>query len=337
MNLLIWGAGAIGGTIGAFLARAGHQVALVDRVREHVDAIRTRGLSITGPIDEFTVQAPAYTLDNIAGRYQTILLCVKGHHTQAATRALLPYLGTEGCVVSVQNGLNELVIGEIVGENRTVGAFINFGSDYMEPGVIHFGGRGAVVLGEVDGKITERIQQLHHTLQDFDENAVLTSHIWGYLWGKLAYAAMLFATALTNESMADAFAAPAYRQVYTVLAQEVLRVAAAKGISPKPFNGFDPRAFIPGADIALAISSLDDLVAFNRRSAKTHSGIWRDLAVRKRRTEVDSQLGPVVSNGAQLDIPTPLNARLIELIHEIEDGKRPQITTNLDLLKEMIV
>ncbi len=336
MNLLIWGAGAIGGTIGAYLVRAGHQVTLVDRVLEHVDAIRTRGLSITGPIDEFTVQAPAYTLDNIAGQYQTILLCVKGHHTEEATRALLPYLSTDGCVVSVQNGLNELVIGKIVGENRTVGAFINFGSDYMEPGVIHFGGRGAVVLGEVDGKITERIQQLHHTFQDFDENAVVTSNIWGYLWGKLAYAAMLFATALTNESMADAFAAPAYRHVYIALAQEVLSVATAKGISPKPFNGFDPRAFMPGADFALAMRSLDDLVAFNRRSAKTHSGIWRDLAVRKRRTEVDNQLGPVVSYGAQLDIPTPLNVRLIELIHEIEDGKRSQITTNLDLLKEMI-
>lgn len=336
MNLLIWGAGAIGGTIGAYLTRAGHQVTLVDRVREHVDAIRTRGLAITGPIDEFTVQAPAYTLDNIAGQYQTILLCVKGHHTQEATRALLPYLGTDGCVVSVQNGLNELAIGEIVGENRTVGAFINFGSDYMEPGVIHFGGRGAVVLGEVDGKITERIRQLHHTFQDFDENAVVTSNIWGYLWGKLAYAAMLFATALTNDTMADAFAAPTYRPVYIALAQEVLSVATAKGISPKPFNGFDSRAFMPGADIALAIRSLDDLVAFNRRSAKTHSGIWRDLAVRKRRTEVDNQLGPVVSYGAQLDIATPLNARLIELIHEIEDGKRSQTATNLDLLKEMI-
>ena len=72
--------------------------------------------------------------------------------------------------------------------------------------------------------------------------------------------------------------------------------------------------------------SLDEMVAFNRKSAKTHSGIWRDLAVRKRRTEVDAQLGPIVEAGQRAGVPTPLTAQLIQLIHEIEDGERPQQT-----------
>lgn len=336
MNLLIWGAGAIGGTIGAYLVRAGHQVTFVDKEKEHVDAINSRGLSVTGPVDAFKVQAPSFTTDSVPGQFATILLCVKGHHTEAAVKDLLPYLSADGCVVSVQNGLNELVIGEIVGEQRTVSSFINFGADYMEPGVIHFGGRGAVVLGEVNGQITERIRGLHRTFQDFDDKAVVTSNIWGYLWGKLAYASMLFATALTNESMADVLGAPAYRPIHIALAKEVLSVATAKGITPERFDGFDPRAFMPDTDPDQAMRSLDELVAFNRRSAKTHSGIWRDLAVRKRRTEVDPQLSPVVSQGARLDIPTPLNERLIELIHEIEDGRREQGLGNLDLMKAMI-
>jgi 2-dehydropantoate 2-reductase len=337
MNLLIWGAGAIGGTIGAYLARAGHRVVLVDRVREHVDAIHTQGLSISGPIDEFTVKAPAYTPDGLDGQYRTILLCVKSHHTREATRALLPFLDADGYVVSVQNGLNELVIGDIVGQERTVGSFINFGADYVEPGLIHFGGRGAVVLGEVDGKITERIRQLHRTFRDFDEKAVITPNIWGYLWGKLAYAAMLFATALTNDSIADALAAPAYREIYIKLACEALSVAVARGITPESFNGFDPKAFMPGTDPGVSQASLDDMVAFNRLSAKTHTGIWRDLAVRRRRTEVDPQLGPIVAYGAKEGVSTALTARVIEMIHDIEDGKRPQSIDNLDLLKEMIL
>lgn len=336
MNLMIWGAGAIGGTIGAYLVRAGHQVTLVDRAQDHVEAIHTLGLRITGPIDEFAVRVPAYTPDAISGEYKTILLCVKGQDTENATQTLLPHLNADGCVVSVQNGLNELVIGQIVGQKRTVGSFINFGADCMEPGVIHFGGRGAVVLGELDGLITERIQELHLTFQDFEKNAIVTSNIWGYLWGKLAYGAMLFATALTHESIADALDSDLYRDLYIALAKEVLSVAKAKGISPESFDGFDPHDFMPGTDRAISRRSLDDMVVFNRRSAKTHSGIWRDLAVRKRRTEVDVLLDPVVTDGAQMGISTPITARLIELIHDIEKGKRSQGLEMLDILKRMI-
>jgi 2-dehydropantoate 2-reductase len=333
MNLLIWGAGAIGGTIGAHLARAGHTVTFVDRETEHVEAINTKGLRITGPVNEFTASAAAFTPETIDGLYDTILLCVKAQDTEGATQALHPHLSPQGYVVSVQNGLNELVIEKIVGRERTVGAFVNFGADYHEPGMILFGGRGAVVLGELDSAITPRLQVLHRTFLDFDENAIITSNIWGYLWSKLAYGAQLFATALTHASIADAFADPNYQHVYIALAQEVMRVAGANGVTPEAFNGFNPSAFLPDTNRDLSIKSLQEMVDFNRRSAKTHSGIWRDLAVRKRRTEADAQLGPIVSVGDKLGIQTPLTSRLIALIHDIEDGKRPQDVANLDDLK----
>lgn len=332
MDLLIWGAGAIGGTIAAYLARAGHGIILVDRVADHIAAINARGLAITGPVDEFSVQTAAFTPQTVTGRHPAILLCVKAQDTEAATRSLLPHLADDGYVVSVQNGLNERIIAEIVGLERTVGCFVNFGADYIEPGVVHFGGRGAVVLGEVDGSRSERIRALHRTFQDFEPNAIITDNIWGYLWGKLAYGAQLFATALTNDSIADALADPKYRALYIALAQEVLRVAQAKGIEPESFNGFDPNAFMPETERAVSERSLDEMVAFNRGSAKTHSGIWRDLAVRKRRTEVDPQLGPIVASGQEVGVPTPLAARLIQLIHDIEEGKRPQSHATLDEL-----
>ena len=109
-------------------------------------------------------------------------------------------------------------------------------------------------------------------------------------------------------------------------------MAVAQGVTPEGFNGFDPAAYLPGADPAAAMRSLDELVAFNRRSAKTHSGIWRDLAVRKRRTEVDAQIGIVAELGAQVGVPTPIITRLVALIHDIEDGARPQSLATLDLL-----
>ena len=332
MRLLIWGAGAIGGTLGAYLARAGDDVTLVDTVVEHVAAITGAGLRVTGPIDEFTVRLPAFTPRTVTGTWDTIVLATKAHHTDVAVRALLPHLTADGCVVSAQNGLNELAIAEVVGAARTVGAFINFGADYMEPGAIHYGGRGAVVVGEIDGRITPRVSAIREAWRHFDPRAIVTPNIWGYLWGKEAYGAMLFATALTNESIADALSMPAYRHLYIALAREILAVAAARDVRAEAFDGFDPAAYLITAPKGAAERSLEALVAHNRRSAKSHSGIWRDLVVRKRATEVDPQLGIVVTLGAEAGVPTPLTARLVAMIHEIERGVRPLSLDSLDEL-----
>ena len=258
---------------------------------------------------------------------------MRAQDTEEATRALEPHLDPAGCVVSVQNGLNEPIIGGIVGAERVIGCFVNFGADYLEPGVVQFSGRGTVVVGELKGDMTSRIRLIHNVLTGFDTNAVITDNISGYLWSKLAYGAMLFATALGNESIADSLADIAHRDLYVRLGREVLGVAVANEILPESFDGFDPHAFVPTASSILSEQSLDDMVAFNRRSAKTHSGIWRDLAVRKRRTEVGAQLGPIVEAGKLVDVPTPITSRLIELIHEIEDGDRAQSAENLNVLE----
>ena len=324
-TILIWGAGAIGGTIGAYLARAGHDVLLVDIDAAHVAAMAD-GLTIEGPIDSFTQPVRASTPDRLTGMFRRVLLCVKAHHTADAARQLQPHLQADGYVVSLQNGLNEWVIGAVIGMPRTVGAFINFGADYMSPGRILYGGRGACVLGEIDGRPTPRLQALHATLREFEPDAIITDNIVGYLWGKLGYGALLFATALTDDSIADVLADPSSRDVLTRLGQEVMAVAAAQSLSPVGFNGFDPAAFVQGGNAA---RSFDAMVAFNRRSAKTHSGIWRDLAVRHRPTEVDAQLGPIIDAGARLALATPLLARVRAMIHEIESGARSLSQQNL--------
>jgi 2-dehydropantoate 2-reductase len=336
VRCLVWGAGAIGGTLGAYLARAGHDITLVDTATDHVDAINANGLRITGPIAEFTVRPTARPPDRLTGSWDTIILATKAQHTETAARALLPHLTTAGCVVSAQNGLNELTIAAVVGEARTVGAFVNFGADYLEPGSILYGGRGTVMVGEAFGdpsqRVSPRVLGVRDAWRDFDDRAAATPNIWGYLWGKEAYGAMLFATALTNDSIADCLARPEYRPLYIALAREILAVARARGVRPESFDGFDPRAYLPDAPAGAPEQSLDHLVAHNRKSAKTHSGIWRDLAVRKRPTEVDAQLGIVVSLGAEAGVPAPLTSAVVKLIHEIEQGVRAQSLEALDAL-----
>lgn len=328
-RILIWGAGAIGGTAGAYLKRAGHNITFVDVVAEHVQAIRTSGLRITGPVDQFTVVAPAHTPESVDGVWDIIFLAVKAQHTDPATRALMPHLSQDGYVLSTQNGLCETIIAPIVGRDRTVGAFVNFSADWIAPGEVMFGSRGAVVLGELHGRITPRLVALHAILSDFEPAAITTDNIWGYLWGKLGYGAMLFAQALGAKGIADCLARPELMPVWRAIGREVNEVTLAEGITPMGFNGYDPTAFMPNAAHKLAERAVADLVAFNRPSAKTHSGIWRDLFVRKRRTEVDVQIKPIADIGAKHGIATPTISKLVDLIHEIEDGKRAMDDDNL--------
>jgi 2-dehydropantoate 2-reductase len=328
--IVIWGAGAIGGTLGAAFLRAGHEVIFVDSAGDHVAAINANGLRIDGPIFQNTVEAKAFLPQDLEGTFERVFLCVKAHHTEAASNALVDHLASDGYVVSAQNGLNERVIASIVGESRVVGCFVNFGADYLEPGVVHYSGRGAVVVGELDGKRTARVEDIYAMMREFEPKAILTDNIWGYLWGKLIYGALLFGTAVTNDSIADVLANQTYRPVLTRLALEVGKVAGADKVVPQAFDGFDPTAFAPTALASETTRSFDDMVAHNRKSLKSHSGIWRDLAIRKRRTEVDAQMLPVVEIGRSLGVATPLTSRLVAMIHEIEDGERSLGLANLD-------
>ncbi len=330
-TILIWGAGAIGGILGAYFARAGHPVHMVDIVEDHVIAMRENGLRIEGPVEEFTQRLPADTPATLTGQYRRVILAVKAHHTQAALEMLLPHLTDDGYVVSAQNGLNERLIATRIGAARTLGCFVNFGADWLDAGRILYGNRAAVALGELDGTDSDRLREMHALFSLVEPGTVATDNIWGYLWGKMGYGSLLFATALTPASMSDAMDPAATRVVFAKLGAEVMQLAAAERVRPLGFNGFDPEAFRTG-DAAGINTAIDAMVAHNRKTAKTHSGIYRDLAVRKRKTEVDAQIGVLVEIGKAHAIPTPALAMLCDLIHDIEDGKRPQSTGLLDLM-----
>jgi 2-dehydropantoate 2-reductase len=306
MDYVVVGAGAIGGTIGARLARDGHDVLLCDADAEHVAAVNERGLAVEGPVEQFTARVPAVLPDGLPDALGAVLLAVKSQHTDAALDSIAPRLAPDGFVVSLQNGLNEPAIAARVGEERTVGAFVNFGADYLAPGRIFVGGAGALYVGELDGRESKRVARLVRDLP----GGKSTANILGFLWGKEAYGAMLFATAVSDLSIADALAEPRYRTLFVMLAREVLDVAP---VDVEPFDGFDPD------DLD---GSIDRLVEFNRRSAKTHSGIYRDLAVRRRKAET----------AILEDVDGPLVQRTLELIHQIEDGGRVCEAANLDLL-----
>jgi 2-dehydropantoate 2-reductase len=131
--------------------------------------------------------------------------------------------------------------------------------------------------------------------------------------------------------MADAI--DQHRRVTVELAREVLRVAAALKVRPLGFDGFEPEA-IGSEDRAVVDASLERLIGVRHGDEKTHSGVWRDMAVRKRRTEVDAHFGPIVEDAQRLGLDVPLLQRMIAMIHDLEEGRRSFSGANLDELAQ---
>lgn len=308
MRYLVLGCGAIGGTIAAGLARDGHDVLACDANPAVVAAIRANGIKITGPVEEFTARVTALAPADLPSDLDLpVLVAVKAQHTAVAAATLAGRLSGDGYVVSMQNGLNTAILSDAVGPGKVVEACVNFGADAISPGVILRGNRATFMVGETDGRITERVRALAADIAD----AQVTDNVMGYVWAKEAYGAMLAATAVSDLPIADVLDDPAFRPLLLGIAREVLAQAP---VPPVPLDGFDP------ADLD---GSLARLAAFNRGSAKTHSGIYRDLAVLHRPTEVPAILG---------GLSGPLVRRIVELIGAIESGRRTCTRANLDLL-----
>lgn len=330
-TILIWGAGAIGGAFGAAFANSGYKVLFVDIDKEHVNAINSSGISLEGPVKFLNVQARACLPEDLEGTFKLVFLAVKAHHTESAVKRILPHLAEDGVIVSAQNGLNERTIAAFAGAGRTMGCFVNLSGEYLAPGRINYGLRGALVVGELDGGTGERAHFVHGLLKEFDDAAVLSANIWGYLWSKMIYGTMLYATALTGAPIWENLAHEKYRDVFIALGREIAGIAKAGGVVLEPFDGFEPAAFSPDASMDEARVSMQGMVGHNKKNPDRRSGIWRDLVVRKRKTEVDGQLPPILDVASKYGLSAPLTAELIRLIHECENGL-PLGWENLDTL-----
>ena len=334
MAITVWGAGAIGGITGGALTRAGHDVLLVDVHEEHVAALQRDGLTVEDARGDWHVRVKAATPAAVRGPLDLVLLAVKAQATPTALDQLVPRVNDASVVVSIQNGLNEEAIAERIGSARTIGCLVNWAADWIAPGRVQFGGTGSFVVGELDGALTPRVRDLAALLSAVMPSGV-TDNIWGCLWAKVCLAALLFATALTDETVYDVVERPFPTQrMLVLLVAEAMAVAEASGVHLVAFDEYDPALYRKGAagDRAAIEEAMATVARFYRRHTKVKTGVWRDLAVRKRKTEVDSQLGVVTAKARRLGIPTPLLDTVIAMIHDLESGRREMGWSNLDEL-----
>jgi 2-dehydropantoate 2-reductase len=302
-------------------------VQFVERDREHAEAIRHNGLQIAGK-SEFTAKVPVYFPDAVPGPIGVLLLAVKTLHTREALEPLVPLLSYDGYVVSMQNGLEEAKIATLVGIQRTVGAFLTFGGEFARPGRLIYSGPGSLRVGELNGHITHRVQTLAQALSDFHP-AEPTDNIQGLLWGKLILSTMSFATATVDADVVDILGRPECRKVLADLVAEALRVADALRIRVEPADGFDAAALRSGADTPEALAAWEAQVAYWNRGISRRTGVWRDLAVRRRRTEAGPILGALLDAAEGAGLAVPRAHTLVRIIRDIEEGRRRMDWANL--------
>jgi 2-dehydropantoate 2-reductase len=330
-KIAFWGAGAIGGVVGAHLVNKGHPVTFIDVDEAHVRAIKENGVELTGAISPLKVRAKVMMPNEVEETFDLIFLGVKGHHTLAAATALAPHLSRDGMVISLQNGLNAPDIEAAIGPGRTLLCLVNFASDVVAPGTIHYAGRGSVTVGEPDGTMTDRLRQVVSLMQAFDPSIEATPNVLGYLWGKLGYGAVLIATALTENTITEILDSATHAPVLCAIGREMMMAARAAGVDPVGVDGFDAAAFASN-DHAAMTASLKAMADHYRGSAKPRTGVWRDLAIRKRSTEVSALFRPVFASAESNGIAMPATRALVQSIGEIETGQRAFSIHNLTTL-----
>ncbi|MFJ5222931.1 2-dehydropantoate 2-reductase [Streptomyces sp. NPDC088400] len=327
------GAGAIGGTLAFSLARAGHRVRVIDADGAHVAAIRAHGLTVARGEHRESVPVEAATPDEFDGTVHRVLLAVKAQATDTALSWIAPRLAPDGWVVSVQNGFNEDLIARRIGPERTVAAFVNIFADVIEPGVILDGGAGALVVGERGGApVSARVRGLVDDLRSWGP-AVASDNVEGYLWAKAGFGAMLAATALADAPMAELI--DRHGPAMDAVAAEVFDVADTSGIRLEAFDAFEPEAFRRGADPEARRAATGRLTAWLRTQSKDRSGIWRDLAVRRRPVEVTTHYADVFELAGRHGVATPVLRAVIDGLRELERDPELMAESRLDALDRL--
>ncbi|WP_181276123.1 ketopantoate reductase family protein [Brevibacterium oceani] len=309
------GGGAIGGTLAAHLSLGGHSVQIVDTDGAHVAAIRGRGLVIDGPSGSIRADIPAFVPADAPEELGPVLLAVKSQATEKAMSWIAPRLRGDGYVASMQNGLNEATIADYVGQDRTVIAFVDLFADLVEPGVVKDGGIGTIAVGEFAGGTSERVRDLADSLSHWG-TPIVSDNVSGFLWSKLAFGAMLTASSFIDHDMSIVI--NENRAPMLELAREVFAISDALGLQLEGFDAFEPDHYRKAAPASTVDAAFDSLCEWLAGQTKTRSGIWRDINVRKRPTEVPAHYEPVLHIAEAHGIFVPRLRTMVEVIRELE-------------------
>jgi 2-dehydropantoate 2-reductase len=317
-RMIVIGTGPIGGIIGGRLARAGQDITFVDVEKEHVAAIREKGLQVDVPDGPFNVKIKIVFPDEIQGKFDIGCIAVRSNYTPAALDSVLPHLADNGLLVSMQNGINPPLLQEKVGADRTVGMGIRMGSRKVAPGHLHTATRGHLYIGHLHGKTTPQLENLQKIFNGVMETEI-ADNILGVLWSKLTYTCLGYFGSLADASLVTSCADEASRRTLTEFFAEVVAVGTALGARWIRLAEYNPPDFHPSNPLHKRLAAVNEFAKSWKLDDR--KGPLRQIQ-QKLKTEVDFTLAYVVREGEKLKIPTPLCRKVLDMIHELESGRR---------------
>lgn len=339
MKTAILGCGAMGTVIGAYLTKAGVPVDMIDSYEAHVTAMNQNGAHIIGTVD-MVVPVKAITPEQMSGIYDVVFLLTKQTANPAVLPNLLPHLGPDSVLCTLQNGVPEPAVAGYVGEDRTVGGTMLWGATFIQPGVSELTQDITVSdhlfeLGQIDGKIGPMLEKAAEVLGKMGP-IKLTDTLMASRWGKLvSNACMSGMSAVCGSTFNDVLETPKARACLSYMGREVDRCCRAAGYElptllssqPPESLSFDSQEGFQNCQM-MFMRMYDGL-----RPAK--ASMLQDLE-KGRKCEVPMINGFVCDTGDQHGIETPFNDIAVSIIKRIEAGELPLSMDNLKYFDEKL-
>ena len=332
MRVAIYGAGSLGTILGAFISKAGVPVELINRNKAHIEALKTKGAQVVGTM-EFCQPVIAYTPDEMSGEYDILFLMTKQQHNAEVVQMLKNYLAADGVLVTFQNGLPEMQIAEVLGEERVLGSTVAWGATLQSPGVCELTSEPDALsfsLGAISDKRSKHFAKVKELLElmgtvDVEENFLGTR--WSKLLINASFSGM---SAVLGCTFGEAAGPKESRKVVQAIIKECIDVCQKGGIRIEPVQGKDIVKLLNYTHPLKKAFSFFIIPIAIRKHAKLKASMLQDLEKGKL-TEVDAINGAVSEYGRKVGFPTPVNDKVVEIIHKIEKGELKPGFENLKL------
>ena len=335
MRCAIYGAGAMGTVLGAFIARAGRSIDLINRNERHITAMKEKGAAVCGAV-QFTQSVHALLPSEMEGKYDVILLMTKQRQNAEIAAFLKPFLAEDGALCTCQNGLPEPRLAEILGADRVLGCAIAWGATFRGEGVSELTSDPSALTFSLGayGK-GNHLEDVRDLLSCMGQVTVEQNFI-GARWSKLLInSAFSGLSTVTGETFGTISRDRRMRRVAQRIIKECIDVAKAAGIAIEPVQGHRiDRLFDYRGPLKRAISFALIPVAM-KKHAGLISSMLQDLRAGKR-CEIDFINGVVCEFGKKHGVETPFDGRVVELVHAIEAGELSISPVNIRLFDDLL-
>ena len=333
----IYGAGSLGTVLGAYITKNGGKIDLINRNKAHVEALNKNGATITGTVN-MNVPVVAIEPSQMQGKYDVILLMTKQLFNKDVVTFLKDYLSDDGVIVTLQNGLPEPLIAEIVGDNRTMGCTVEWGATLKEAGVCELTSDVESLsfhMGKMDG-ITDAQFNMVKDLIELMCPVHIENNLIGARWSKLLINATFSGLGtVIGGTFGDVATNKMSKQVAIRCIKEVIDVGRKANVTFAPVQGKDiTKLFYYTNPIKRAIGTLIIPIAMKKHSSIVPS-MLQDIRNSKS-CEIDAINGVVCEWGKKLSVPTPINDRIVEIIKKEESGKLKPQYKNIELFKDLL-